>query len=124
MLGYLLIGGALGTVARFGLQGWVQARLGQTTFPAGTLAVNILGSFVLGFVARIATGTVLLTPEARAGLTIGFCGAFTTMSTFAYETMALVGDGDYSRGALYTVASLGGCLVAVYAGTMLANRLL
>jgi CrcB protein len=125
MLGYIALGGLLGTVARYGLQGWLQARLGeQATFPAGTVVVNILGALLLGFVMRYATGSTVVSPELRAGLTIGFCGAFTTMSTFAYESQALLGDGDYWGAALYISLSLVGCLLATYSGIALANRLL
>jgi CrcB protein len=123
MLGYIALGGLLGTIARYGLQGWVQARAG-TVFPAGTLLVNLLGSLVLGFLLRYATGSMVLSPEWRAGLAIGFCGAFTTMSTFSYETLALLYDGEYWRAVLYAGGTLAGCLVAVWLGVMLASRLL
>lgn len=124
MLTYLALGGVLGTLARYGLQGWVQDRFGADTFPSGTLAINILGSLLLGFLVRLATGSMLVSPELRAGLTIGFCGAFTTMSTFSYESMTLLADGQHWRAAFYIGGSVIGCLAAVYAGTSLANRLL
>jgi CrcB protein len=114
----------LGTVFRYGLQGWVQDRLAGETFPGGTLAVNVLGSLLLGFVARFATGSAVLTPELRAGLTIGFCGAFTTMSTFGYESSTLMADGQYGRAAVYIGASVLGCLGGIAAGSSLAGRLL
>lgn len=123
MLAYIALGGLLGTVARYLLQGWVQARTG-TGFPMGTLAINVVGSLVLGFVIRYATGTTLVSPELRGALTIGFCGAFTTMSTFSYESMTLLHDGDYWRAGLYMAGTILGCLVAVVTGTAMANRLL
>ena len=124
MLAYIAIGGLLGTVARYALQGWVQARVGATSFPSGTLVINLLGSLALGFIVRYATGATLVTPEVRASLTIGFCGAFTTMSTFSYETMTLLRDAEYWYAALYMGGTVLGCLAAVIAGTAVANRLL
>jgi CrcB protein len=123
MLAYIALGGFLGTVARYALQGWVQARA-ATTFPLGTLAINLLGSLVLGFVLRYATGSTVISPEMRGALTIGFCGAFTTMSTFSYETMTLLRDSQYWYAGLYMGGTILGCLAAVIAGTALANRLL
>jgi CrcB protein len=119
---YIAIGGTAGTLARYFLQGWMQPRSGA--FPLGTLAINILGSLTLGFVIRYATGSTVVSPELRAALTIGFCGAFTTMSTFSYESMALLGDGEYWRAGMYMGGTIVGCLVAVIAGTALAERLL
>src|SRR5579872_5288353 len=98
---YIGLGGILGTFARYYMQGWVQVRLGAATFPIGTLAVNLVGSFVLGFVLRAATGSTLISPDVRAGLSVGFCGAFTTMSTFSYESMKLLSDGEYWFASLY-----------------------
>jgi len=123
MILYIAFGGLLGTVARYLLQGWVQERAGGS-FPLGTLAVNLAGSLALGFVLRYATGSNLVSPEVRAGAAIGFCGAFTTMSTFGYETTTLLAAGDYRRAALYVAGSLLGCLAAVFAGAALANKLL
>jgi CrcB protein len=90
----------------------------------GTLVINLLGSLVLGFVIRYATGSTTITPDARAALTVGFCGAFTTMSTFSYETMTLLQDADYWHAAWYVGGTLLGSLAAVVAGTALADRLL
>ena len=123
MIAYITFGGILGTVSRYLLQGWIQTRTG-TAFPIGTLVINLAGSLVLGFVIRYATGSTVVSPEVRAGLTIGFCGAFTTMSTFSYESMTLLADGEYFRAALYMGGTIGGCLAAVVAGTVIAERLL
>lgn len=119
---YLALGGVAGTVARYGLQGLVQPSGGS--FPWGTLVVNLLGGFLLGFLMRYLLGSGVVGPEARAGLTIGFCGAFTTMSTFSYETAALLADGEYWLATLYLVGSVGGSLAAAFAGMGIANRLL
>lgn len=124
MLAYVALGGLLGTVARYALQGVIQTRLGAPGFPIGTLVINIAGSFALGFLLRLGIGSTVFSPELRAGLTIGFCGAFTTVSTFSYETMTLLRDGQYASGAWYLGGTMLGCLAAVLAGTALANRLL
>jgi CrcB protein len=121
---YIIGGGIVGTVSRWYLQGWIQERSGLATFPLGTVGVNLLGSFVIAFVIRFATGSVVLSPQMRAGLTTGFCGAFTTMSTFAYESVRLLADGEYGLAALYMSFTIAGCVGAVIAGTVLAERLL
>ena len=120
---YVALGGIAGTLSRCGLEGWIQSR-SATGFPLGTLTVNIAGSLLLGFILRIATGTTLITPDVRAALTIGFCGAFTTMSTFSYESVALLNDGDYLRAALYMSVTILGCVAAVMLGAALGNKLL
>jgi len=93
-------------------------------FPSGTLAINLVGSFLLGFIIRFATGSSVVSPELRGGLTIGFCGAFTTMSTFSYESVRLLGDGEYWYAGVYMGGTIIGCLAAVIAGTALASKLL
>lgn len=115
-------GGAVWTVARFLLGGLVQPA--HSSYPWGTLVVNVLGAFTLGFLMRFLLGTGQVPPEWRAALTIGLCGGFTTMSTFAYETVALLGDGDYRRAAAYVVASTLGSVAAVFTGLASAERLL
>ena len=85
-------------------------------FPVGTLGVNLLGSLALGFLMRYTTASAVVSPEMRAGLAIGFCGAFTTMSTFGYESMQLIGDGQFGRAAVYMAATLADTLLAVVAG--------
>jgi CrcB protein len=122
MIAYITLGGILGTLARYVLQGALQARGG--TFPTGTLAINIVGSFLLGFIMRFTTGSAVVSPELRGGLTIRCCGAFTTMSTFSYESIRLLGDGEYWYAGLYMGGTALGCLVAVIAGTALASKLL
>src|SRR6266511_3869902 len=120
---YIALGGVAGTLSRYGLEGWIQSRSGSG-FPLGTLIVNLAGSLLLGFILRLATGAAVISPDLRGGLTIGFCGAFTTMSTFSYESVTLLGDGDYLRAAIYMSATILGCVAAVVLGTALANRLL
>jgi len=124
MIASIAFGGLLGTLARYALQGWVQARAPAGAFPVGTLLVNLTGSFILGVVMRFALGSTVVSPELRAGLAIGFCGAFTTMSTFSYESMTLLAHGDYWRAASYIGGSVVGCISAVMAGAALAGRML
>ena len=124
MITYITVGGIAGTLARWYLQGWVHTRSGLTGVPIGTLAINLAGSLIIGFVIRLATGSTLITPELRAGLTIGFCGGFTTMSTFAFESVRLLGDGEYWWAALYMGGTIAGCLLAVMVGTAVAEKLL
>ena len=123
MLWYIAVGSALGGVGRYLLGGLVQ-RLAAGTFPAGTLFVNISGSFLLGLILRYAVETPALTPELRALLTVGLCGGYTTFSTFSYETVALVEDGDWSRAALYIALSLGLSLLATFLGFVAARELI
>ncbi len=120
---YIALGGIAGTLSRYGLEGWIQARA-RSGFPVGTLVVNISGSFLLGFILRIATGSAVISPDMRVGLTIGFCGAFTTMSTFSYESVTLLNDGDYLRAGLYMTATILGCVAAVMTGAAIGNKLL
>lgn len=119
---FLAAGGVLGTLARYGLTAWVHSRTG-TEFPWGTLAVNVLGSFLLGFALR-GSETAALSPEVRTLLTAGFCGAFTTFSTLSWETVALLQAGAWGRAAAYALGSLGLGIAAVYAGLSLAPAVL
>lgn len=117
------LGGALGSVTRVGLSELVQRRLG-TAFPAGTLVVNLAGSFLLGLIMEYALSSTAVSREARVFLTAGFCGGFTTFSTFSLETVRLIQNGDHGRAALYVGASLVLSLMALLAGLMLAREIL
>jgi fluoride exporter len=116
------LGGLLGSVARYWLAGAVQ-RLNGTEFPIGTLAVNVLGSFVVGLVMTLSVERGVLSANARTFLTIGFCGGFTTMSTFSYETMALLRDAETGLGLGNVGATLGGCLTGVWLGQIVGRIL-
>ncbi len=107
----LILFGAAGTLCRYALQGVVQFRSGPG-FPSGTLAVNLVGCFLLGAVAPLALHRLWIPPEWRVALTIGFLGAFTTFSTFGYETVKMLEDGEWLRGAAYVGASVLGGLLA------------
>lgn len=89
MIWYIAVGGATGSVARFLLGALVQQRAGGA-FPLGTLLINITGSFLLALVMGYALATPAISREVRALLTTGFCGGYTTFSTFTYETMTLM----------------------------------
>ena len=123
MLWYIAAGSALGGVGRYLVGGLVQ-RLLDTTFPAGTLLVNLTGSFLLGLFLRYALETPTLTPELRAFLTIGFCGGYTTFSTFSYETIRLFEDGDHRRAILYVTLSVALSIAGTWLGFALARGLL
>lgn len=92
----LIIGGALGTVARYVLAGAVY-RLAGAGFPYGTLIVNVSGCFILGSLATLADKKFILGPDARVLLMIGFCGAFTTFSTLIFESDSLLRNGQALR---------------------------
>ena len=111
---YLAAGGVLGTLARFGAGTWVASWAG-TSFPWGTLLINLVGSFVLGFAVR-ATAVVPISLELRGLITVGFCGAFTTFSTFTFETVGLLQQGAWGRGAAYAFGSLALGLLAIWLG--------
>jgi CrcB protein len=123
MIWYVALGSAVGGVARVALGAFVQQRAAGA-FPAGTLVVNVSGSLLLGFLLRYSLETPALTPEVRAMLTAGFCGGYTTFSTFSYETARLVEDGDYRRAALYVALSVLVSLAGTFLGFALARQLL
>lgn len=118
----LIIFGSLGTLARYGLQGLVQERTGAG-FPYGTLIVNLLGCFLLGGVAEYALQHLWFPPEWRIGITTGFMGAFTTFSTFSFETVRLIQDGEWRRASVYVLVSLLGGLLAIFTGIKIADRI-
>jgi CrcB protein len=122
MIWSIALGSAVGGVARYLLGGLIQ-RLHPGPFPHGTLLVNIVGSLALGFLLRYAMLTPGFSPALRAGLTIGFCGGFTTFSTFSVEVVGLIEAGDYRRAALYVALSVGLSVLAAAAGYALARGL-
>lgn len=116
------IGGFLGSLARYWMGGWVQA-LRDGDFPHGTLAVNALGSFVLGVIVTLAFERGMLDPDVRLFLGVGVCGGFTTMSTFSYETVALLQRGLVGMAFLNAGLTLTACFGAVWAGMIAARSL-
>ena len=107
--------GFIGTLTRYYLQGFVQ-RISGTTFPYGTLAVNVIGSFVVGFAATLMLERASSSPLWRSAILIGFCGGFTTFSALAYESFELARTGDPWRGALNMAAHAALGIAAVWAG--------
>lgn len=119
MLLVIALGGAAGTLGRYGI-GLLAQRTGAS-FPFGTLAINVVGSFLLGLFARSLIGTTM-SPELRVALTVGFCGGFTTFSTFSYETATLIESGQWPRAILYAIASVLLSIAATFAGFAVGAR--
>jgi len=111
----VFIGGGLGAVARYLLQGFVY-RFSGTEFPYGTLIVNILGCFTIGLLMSSMEERFLATPTLRLFLTIGILGGFTTFSSFSYETMALLREGNFLAGGINVLSSVVVCLGATWLG--------
>ena len=118
----LIVGGVTGTVARYVLAGAVYQVLGAS-FPYGTLVVNLTGCFAIGFLAALAEEKLLLSPEARMLWMVGFCGAFTTFSTFMLETANLMKDGEMAKAFVNVAASVVIGFVVFRLGMLVANRL-
>ena len=112
--------GALGAVGRFSVSGWVYHALGPR-FAYGTLAVNVVGCFLLALLSHVAQTTDTLSPEMRTGLGIGFLGAFTTFSTFGYETVRFVEEGAYTTAAANIAANVVLGIAAVWLGLVVAR---
>ncbi len=105
------LGGALGSIARYHLDGWFQQRFG-TAFPYGTLTINLLGSFLLALLMYIGLHTELIAPTTRIALAVGVLGGFTTYSTFNYDTLRHLQNGALGVAALNIAATVVGCLAA------------
>lgn len=123
MIWYVAAGGAVGSVARYLLSTLLQERAGAV-FPVGTLVVNATGSLLLGLLLRYSLDAPAFSPEVRVLLTTGFCGGYTTFSTFSYETARLMETGDYRRAVAYVVLSVGVSLAAMFAGFAAARALI
>jgi CrcB protein len=123
MIWYVAVGSAVGGVLRYLLGGWIQQRAG-TAFPIQTLLINVTGSLLLGFLQRYALESVAISPEVRTMLTIGFCGGYTTFSTFSFETVRMLEDGDWKRAALYMSLSVILSVGAAVLGISAAKELL
>ena len=122
---YVAAGSAAGGMTRFLLTGAFQQRLAPAGgFPIGTMLVNITGSLLLGFLIRWLLEVPSVSPELRALLTTGFCGGYTTFSTFSHDTVALIEQGDWKRALLYMGLSVGVSLLAVVAGMVLARDMM
>lgn len=116
----IAVAGAAGTVGRWALSEWANRLLGER-LAYGTLAVNVVGCLLAGIVAEVMLTTDLIPEGWRAPLMVGFLGAFTTFSTFGYETMRYLEAGDWRPAAVNVGANLGLCLGAVWLGFVVAR---
>ena len=121
---WITFGSAVGGAARFWMSG-VVARLIGETFPWGTMLVNVVGSFIIGFVATLTSpdGRLFIGSTARLAIMAGFCGGFTTFSSFSIQTLNLINDGEYVQAGANIGLSVVLCLVAVWAGSAVAAGL-
>ena len=123
ILRLVLIGafGAVGTLLRYGLQGLIQIKAGST-FPYGTLVINLTGCFFLGLIGQLLLNRIIVPPEWRMAIAIGFFGGYTTFSSFGWETAKMLEAGEWLWATTYVAASvIFGILLSV-AGIRLAYR--
>jgi CrcB protein len=123
---WVALGGALGSVARFWLNGIVSARAGET-FPLGTLAVNVTGSFIIGVLGALTLPEGRLNSETRTLATqllmVGVCGGFTTFSSFSLQTLTLVREREWLYAGGNVALSVILCLIATWLGYLLGAAL-
>ena len=117
----IAIFGAVGTLTRYGLQGIVQVRA-SGAFPYGTLLINLTGCFLLGLIGQLTLNRLLISPDWRVAITVGFFGGYTTFSSFGWETAKMLEDGEWLRATTYVAASVFVGLFLSVAGIRLANR--
>jgi CrcB protein len=126
MLSYfwVAIGGALGTTARYWLSGVVARSVGET-FPWGTLVINVTGSFIIGFFGALTgpDGRVFVGSTARQFVMVGMCGGYTTFSSFSLQTLNLMNDGEWLQAGANIGLSVLLCMIAVWAGVVLAGSI-
>jgi len=113
--------GAIGTLARYGLQGVVQLRMGSG-FPYGTLLINLTGCLLLGFIGQITLNRMLISADMRMAIAVGFFGGYTTFSSFGWETAKMLEAGEWLRATIYVAASVFAGLLLSVAGIRLANK--
>lgn len=118
----IAVGGAAGALFRFWVSSGVYHLLGRG-FPFGTLAVNVLGSLVMGFLYVLFLERMSASPELRAALLIGFLGAFTTFSTFSIETLNLLEQAELVKAGLNMLLSVGACILACWFGLIIGRQL-
>jgi fluoride exporter len=121
---WIAAGSALGGIARFWCSGVIARAFGET-FPWGTLIVNVSGSLLIGIVAALTgpDGRIFLGSTARLALMAGFCGGYTTFSSFSLQTLSLVQDGEWWLAGANIALSVVACLVAVWAGYAFATSI-
>ena len=118
------LGSAIGGMARYGV-GLLAVRLVGAGFPWGTLLINVAGSFIIGLYGAmtLADGPMPASADMRAFVMVGFCGGFTTFSSFSLQTLDLIQAGETVAAACYVLASVGLCLAGVFLGYWLATRI-
>lgn len=116
------IGGALGSMARFGLSTWIYALLGRN-FPYGTFVVNVLGCLAMGILFVLFTDRFADSSVLRAGVLIGVLGGFTTFSSFSIETFNLFEQGEAAKAGLYILGSLALCVTSTWLGVLIGRQL-
>ena len=121
---WVMLGSALGGAARYWCSGFAAEHFGET-FPLGTLAVNVIGSFIIGFFASLTgpDGRFLVGSEARQFVMTGLCGGYTTFSSFSVQTLNLVRDGEMKLAGANIALSVILCLLAVWLGHIAAASL-
>lgn len=119
---YIAVLGALGCLCRYFLSGLVY-RVCGTSFPYGTLAVNLIGAFLIGLIMEFSIRSALIPPALRIAITIGFLGGLTTFSTFSFETFRLIEDGALLLAFLNVTLSVVSCLACTWVGIMVARAL-
>jgi fluoride exporter len=118
----IAIGGTLGCWARYAQSNFVQAALGRD-FPFATLSINVIGSFLMGFLFILTLERLMIPPSVRVGVLTGVLGGYTTFSTFEMETLLLAENGEFLKAALYVVLSVVIGFAASFGGAYLARNL-
>lgn len=118
----LAISGAAGTVARYTIGGWAQQICGSQ-FPFSTFIVNALGCLAIGFLGTLADEKAFFSPDLRVAMILGFLGAFTTYSSFAYETWAMFKNGEFLFAALNIFVTFMICFACLFLGVLLARTI-
>ena len=119
---WIALGAVAGAIARYALSGYI-ARVFSSAFPYGTLIINVSGSLVLGFFLVLAGERMLLDPRWRMLVAIGFCGSYTTFSSYAFESFAQMESGQWMMMAINITANNALCLGAIILGAALARGL-
>lgn len=119
---YIFIGSGLGGLTRFGLGQWINS-LHSTNFPFGTLFVNIFACTILGFVIGIADHKQLISSQTRVFWVVGYCGGFSTFSSFSSEALTLFQSGNHLTNLVYLMSSILLCLLFTFFGLVVANKI-
>jgi CrcB protein len=119
---YIGLFGAFGCISRYLLSGWTYALVGRG-FPYGTLAVNVIGSFLLGLLMEHGLRSTLMSPEVRMGISVGFMGGFTTFSTFSFETVRLLEEGSYLHAGANVLLNVVVCIIFAGLGIFAARQM-